>query len=146
MDDSKVCPQFHLEEYKTLRAEIASDDADIRRLERLCAAGCAAVWVWLFGGIDDAWPGLAFVPVLIVFFGWLRATILYRGMLRIAEYIRHIEAQYACTPLVGWETFLNARRNESQLTTLTMFRSSHLFWCSLAVSSVVLGALHILVH
>jgi hypothetical protein len=136
---------FHLEEYKSLRTEIAADDADIRRLERLCATGCAVVWVWLFGRPREIWSVVALVPTLIAIFGWARTSALYKGMLDIAEYVRQIEKQFAQPPLVGWETYLHPKRQGRASSELTMMRSSHAFWALLTGVTVVFALAYLFI-
>jgi hypothetical protein len=133
---------FHIEEYRALRAEIAAATAEMARLERLCATGCALIWVWLFGVDTHQWTLLAFVPTLIVGFGCVRSWALYRSILCIAAYIERLESIFALQQLGGWENFIRSPEAPRAFGPdhKSLQRVSTMFWAGSLLITVTLGS------
>lgn len=105
---------FQIEEYKSLREEIAAKTKDVRDLNRWGLLGLAAVYSYIFSHLDKRW--LFWVPVglSIIIIGLLWSE--YRLVARIGRYIRDcIEATAAPkrdfdgvrVPIRGgWERYL----------------------------------------
>src|SRR5437764_9663179 len=158
--DEPTCPDFHLEEYRALRAEIAAGEAEIARIEGVVGIACAAIWLWIFGAKLPAWKILGFVPTLVVLFGWMRSSALYASILRIAGYLRKLESHYACSPLTGWERYMEQQRRARKrlrrirkrylrfcgMGNLTMGTSSAVYWSGLAISTLLLGLAYAFGH
>ena len=107
----------HVEEYNTLRTEIAFAIQEVHRTEFWVCAGVGLLYGWL---MKNRTPSLAplvwYMGPAVVLAGACRCAALYAHMRRISEYIQRIEksAFGENTNLPGWEN--HSARNYMRTT------------------------------
>lgn len=140
--------EFHAEEYRSLRREIESANAEAWRLERYCATACGVVWVWALGrGGTLSSVAASGTAVLVSAYGFMRSRALYRSIDWLASYVLTLEDTYADPRLGGWEHHIrysrSAQRRPAPFREHKAFSTSSLiFWIVLtAVSLAVAGGM-----
>jgi len=136
---------FHLEEYKSLRAEIARWSQEIRYLERAGVIGPVILYSWLFANIANATKNPALfvlwlAPVVCAVFLWIRVVSIKRFGLVIAEYIKKIEATHRHPEVEGWEHFLATYRETKNTTWQRLVLTEDGFWLLLTVAYALVAA------
>ena len=137
---------FHLEEYKSLRQEIADDDKEIARVIAFCSTASAGIWIWLFKGEVTGFEIIAILPAVIVAFGYIRTKAIFNGIYRIAAYLRTLETKYAEPDLHGWETCLAKERekdNKKKSPSASLHHATNYFLWSLLVVNIAFGLLYV---
>lgn len=131
---------FHIEEFKALRAEIDSRIKEGQTWESLGLTATAAVYAWLATNsfCDFAW----WIPVLFPAFGLLRHSALMVRILQIAGYIRDVEAKLSDDPLTGWETHLLNQRVQHPYRSRLISFSSFVFWTALLILTIYIAAVN----
>jgi|ERR1700693_2273123 len=144
---------FHLEEWKGLRAEILANSAEARSTERYAVLGSVAVWVWVVGVKQPTyWPAL-FLPPLLIALGFWRTEALDRTTLVIGKYLARIE-DYLGSPVPGgWEHYLRGPVLGEGHTACTkdhtgsrqhlVGRTSKAFWISALLASLLIVAAYL---
>ncbi len=107
--------QFHLEEYKSLRAEIAANTkaAFDAYLYALVSNGGIAAWLLTHRADLTAFPPLiqhvaAAVPLMVTLLALVLTMFHARNIALVAEYLQALEKRVAGSGL-GWEGFVGAR-------------------------------------
>ena len=135
---------FHIEEYKGLRQEIAANDAEISRVETVCATAVGAIWLWLLREHPPDWEFILPIPVLVILFGMVRTSALFRGVKNIAAYLRRLDAKYADETVGGWETCIQKIRddrikNREKHPNTSYQHSTNFFMGALLMADVVMS-------
>lgn len=143
--------EFRIEEYKSLRAEVAWLLKDYRALERNIAVLCGGLLSWLFAAKwpHDAWriTNVAwFLPVLFAGLGSVRAVGIMRAFGIYGNYLWRIEHHFG---VKGWQHFLspgthdenttagyNSRRKIRQIGTAQF---AFIFWAVIDLISLLVG-------
>jgi hypothetical protein len=126
---------YHLEEFKSLRDEIAANNAATRETERLVALACFAIWVWVIRAKDFAfWPALVLPPVAVALGAW-RAQALGVAMWEVGLYIRKLEETYGHVPPLGWERHFRGQQAEKP-SQHRLGRTAQAFWWTLFVTAI----------
>jgi hypothetical protein len=136
--------EFHLEEYKQMRGELAAMNARLENLMRLALLAAGGVFSWLltqgFGQAEEQGFCLR-LPFQLLLFGWylpfaftcaaaVTAVATYWRGWQIAAYIRlHLESRLAATGS-GWETVLKPKFP-------SMFIFGCVFWVGLATATYI---------
>jgi hypothetical protein len=137
-DDQKC--DFALEEFKSLRSEIASTLKAYGDLERLAVGSCAAIYAWLAKDATSAlwvaWWVPAFVAVLAAF----RAYGLYHRLIELGAYVYETEKEIyqGCGEgeVKGWEHF---REGHARIQNSMISRSAFAVWILLNIITVLVG-------
>ncbi|MEM8791468.1 MAG: hypothetical protein AAGE80_07610 [Pseudomonadota bacterium] len=110
---------FHLEEYKSLRAEMMSLQGERRLTDRLGASAMIAIYAWLLSKGDNVPSGLSnlafFLPTLIAYLCYLQSTRISKGIRSAGTDLAHLESNYAHPEVGGWEHMLSHLREEGEL-------------------------------
>ena len=148
--------QFHIEEFKKLKDEIASQVKEVRYLEKLASTGSFAIYAWLLTkGLNCQSTLLLiswFLPLLFSVLLAFRSKCLLNSMLLIGSYIKEIENCFAQgrysrendkteNILTGWEHFLFKARKYSK--NRSILASGKLFWGSLVLVNTAIPILAI---
>jgi hypothetical protein len=127
---------FHKEEYQSLRKEIEASVREARDLEKYALLATAAVWTWLAAkGRHVTNPQFNWIPAVIVILAIVRSVALLLSIRKIAAYIQTVEAEFACHPPKGWETFVGNPRDHS------IWMSSAVFWLCLLIATCLVPRL-----
>jgi hypothetical protein len=126
--------EFHIEEYRTLRAEISELLNESRAIERYVLLGSGAVWAWLVTKNNSNLPLLSWwIPLFFSFFGAFRSYALWRAISRAGEYIRILEEILLKTDKVkGWETWISQSDRQAYLLI-----SAKIYWSILLVITFI---------
>ncbi|HWZ63637.1 MAG TPA: hypothetical protein VNX02_11485 [Steroidobacteraceae bacterium] len=127
---------FHMEEYRQLRAEVASLLARIETLLRYSLVASAAVYAWLIaqsvGFVVDA-SGQSYsclrLPHELLIYGWwippafvvlagLGAGVTRWRVREMSEYLSQLEKETGLVPPLGWEAFLKGKPSTMTATTV----------------------------
>ncbi len=129
--------EFHLEEWKSLREEIAANGKETLDTERNVVIATFAVWLWVLTQRDCAyWPALLLPPVTVALGMW-RCQALGDAMWDIGQYLRKIEKTYGL-PALGWESHFRGERGENpRQHRVGMTRK--VFWRILLATSVIIS-------
>ena len=110
--------EFHLEEYKQIRAEVGALLARVENLFKYSLIVSATVYAWLMSqavGLTDLnevclklpasllWPGWL-IPPAFVLLSSILAFATYIRIIQMGEYLRKVEKRLA-PHLLGWEQF-----------------------------------------
>ncbi|MEM9043690.1 MAG: hypothetical protein AAGC81_03265 [Pseudomonadota bacterium] len=110
---------FHLEEYKSLRAEMMSLQGERRLTDRLGASAIVAIYAWLLttgGSIPDLLARLNFLlPSVVAYLCYLQSTRISKGIRTVGTYLAHFEKKYADPEICGWEYMLSHVREKKSL-------------------------------
>ena len=109
--------EFHLEEYKALRAEVLSQSQKYTQTKFLLLAALGAIYSWSYSNLFSITGGqfchrtdmrstiaVVSVPPLICVLVMFEARYHRRFFLRVSKYIRKLE-EYLGEPRLGWEGF-----------------------------------------
>jgi hypothetical protein len=135
---------FHVEQYKALRAEIQWMLKDYHALERNVAIVCGGVLAWLFAQKwNETWTirNLGwFIPFLLACLGSVRAVGMFKAFNIYRQYFKKIEGAFKLQPLEGWDNFLDAMPNDGETKDRQLGTSKFaiVFWMSL---DLVTGAI-----
>ena len=134
--------EFQIEEYKSLREEIARHNNSRRVMETSIILGLAALYAWLYEkncSFSSQFLAIYYMPIIIVILGVIREYGFRVRVNQIADYIREIEIYYynGSSPF-GWETNLWILRNKSR-SNMALGISVVLFWILLFVISLGLS-------
>lgn len=135
---------FHIEEYRTLRAEISRWSADIRFLERAGVVGPVLLYSWLFTNDatvskDPALLALWVTPIVCAIFMWVRIARIKRMIQQIAAYMITLEQAFRRPPIVGWEHHLQDFRGYRSEEGIGI--TEHAFWAILtAIYFLIAGS------
>jgi hypothetical protein len=114
--------EFHLEEYKQIRSEVASLLSRVELLLRYSLVAAASVYAWLISqsvGLSDKGPCLR-LPSSLLSYGWwippafillagLTAIVTYIRIRQMGGYLRNIEDAIGISKL-GWEKYLKTKK------------------------------------
>lgn len=129
---------FLVEEYKSLKAELASLVKESRILETGAIAGTAAVYAWLAKAPSVDIVGLGWwIPVLFPVLGLFRHLALTMRIMHIAEYVQQIEDAVCVRKPKGWEKFLAEKR--ATILGRSIGVSSIIFWFMLLLVTSMIG-------
>jgi hypothetical protein len=146
---------FRIEEYKSLRMEIAARVKDVGELNRWGLLGLAVVYSYIFADFDELWL-LLWVPVgfsaIIIVFIWEQ----HKGVAEIAEYIRtYIESDLAPENINqrnkasdiqpnespergGWERFLIVKKGRREVPSLWVWRPT-MIWIAICFGTLAIA-------
>jgi hypothetical protein len=132
--------EFHLEEWKSLREEIAANGKETRDTERNIVIACFVIWVWVLKEKDCAyWPALVLPPIAALLGMW-RCNALGNATWNIGEYLKKIETEYRFSPDLGWEHNFRGEVGESpQQHRLGV--TATVFWSILVIGSILMSVL-----
>ena len=138
--DPTIDTEFCRQEFSELRQEIVINTEEKRRLERFCLIGAAVVFSWVAteapkSGPDSKLYFAAFVPSVLVGFGWLKSTALESTIMKIGKYIYELEERLSPNG-EGWEHYYEKQR---KTTKVSPERISGYFW-PLLMASTLIGA------
>lgn len=129
-DESKsFAEQLALEEYKSLKEEMQEYVKESYMLELYGIGALGAFYSWYLFQNKPAL--LAFIPVVLVGYGFRRSVLLLKRIEHIAEYIRN---KIELTPSHGWETYFNKTRKQSEMS-----RHVKAIWLLLLVITLVIA-------
>lgn len=129
---------FHLEEWKSLREEIATNLREGRDTERYVIIACVAVWVWVLKERDVFYlPALAFPPALAVLGAW-RSKALTGVVVHIGRYLREVEIALG-SECLGWEEYFH--RPAHSYNAHDLGRMTAVLWAAIIISAVLISAL-----
>ena len=135
--------EFYLEEYKALRAELASRVRDYAAMERYAVGACAAIYAWIAKDGEHVSKAVWWVPVLVSMLAGARAVGMLRRMEGYSAYMRKIEHLMGLSSeLPGWETYRNGQR---ELSSRMITMSAWTLWCVLNIVTVTV-AIVVLCH
>jgi hypothetical protein len=143
-DTSEQQDQFHAEEFRCLRREIESANAEAWRLERYCATACGLVWVWAMGrGGTLSSVAACGIAMVVSTLGFIRSRALYRSIDWVASYVLSLEDVYSAPRLGGWEHHIrysrSAQKRPAAFREHRAFSTSSLvFWIVLSAASVIM--------
>ncbi len=106
---------FLIEQFKTLRDEVARRQAARNRLEEMSILGIVAVYAWLAtNGSNFANPiALAFawwLPVAFSIFSFIRQRLITNGIDRAAEFNKKLTEKLGVPKELCWEEFVSNTR------------------------------------
>jgi hypothetical protein len=115
MTMTKLQEALAVKEFESLRSKMDQCIAEYRALERYAILGTAAVYSFGFTSSALQYKHLIFfVPILIVFAGWIRALALRKYVHFIGSYLLEIElAIYGSEGKLGYEKFFGKYRKSS---------------------------------
>ena len=138
--------QFHMKEYSALRGQIENHINSMRALERYVVGTLAVLYSWVMTNhhtlageageqlhVLDPSGLIWFLPVAVVFLGWLRSIALAKRLKMMGKYCRQVETRYSEAGLDGWENVLEAWKPPSGWLSREVLWKS-LFFASLVVS------------
>ncbi len=97
---------FHLEEYKALRAEVLALLETLRSLERNVIVAVGVSWAWLIDKGDKTPKWSWFVPVLFAVLGMWRVRGILRFFGQFRAYLFKLEdAYFVVNSPEGWQHF-----------------------------------------
>jgi hypothetical protein len=109
---------FHLEEYRALRAEVLDRIKACHDLEPIAAGAAAAVYAWVGSTQTTLRPTslILLLPILFAAFGGLRSWFLLCQITALGKYLTEIESRYIGEddPLIGWEKYRKTKANVGQ--------------------------------
>ena len=150
--DPKDQLQFHLEEFRQLRAEILLRSRIQIQLEAFTVVAVGLLFWFLATNsqILRERPGAAQIlawwsPLLIVLAGYVWWRMYVRRNYRIATYVLKLEERFA-TQGLGWEHFLleTSKRHGGRRRRIPMVRN--FFWIALAILSILTSAIFTMPH
>lgn len=122
----ELTKEFHLEEWKSLREEIAVNMKELRDTERNVVLVCFGLWVWILQAHNcDYAPALILAPISVLLGRW-RYHALGMSILNIGKYLRQIENEFGQTEL-GWERCFRGSDEKNPLQH-TLGRTANAFW------------------
>lgn len=126
--DDGVSRAYHLEEYKSLRAEIDRWHAEVRFLERAGVIGPLIFYSWLYTTSDKdlALLPLWIAPIGAAYFMWERIRRIKHMIRVIADYTVSLEIAFRHPNVSGWEHHLGDHRKKP--TYLGVGVTDKLFW------------------
>lgn len=134
MKESQI--QFHLEEYRSLKAEVEYRVKATERIELVVVGGIAGLYAWLSKeGI--AAPEIWWLPVVLVIIGALRQIALLNRIMEVTSYVREIEKNFCQNEIGGWEHFLKNIRQSPKGHLVSV--SGYLLWIFLLFITVVIA-------
>jgi hypothetical protein len=140
----RSCPDFHIEEFKLLRAEIIADERELSRIQQSCATAAGAIFLWALSRATQGPLPVLFIPFLVSLFGWLRWKVQFESLYTLGGYVKRIEDEYAGPTLLGWEHFLDAKREElKEKKQMTVRQSGVLFWRLLTGVTIIFALLFV---
>ena len=136
------CKVYYLEEYKSLRDEIARHDSSRRYIESSFAIGLVLIYGWMFEHRNDINNTVIFyLPLLFIIVGLTREVAYRFRSNQIARYIHKFENYiWDRSPddaPWGWETYLKKVRTEPYKR--VMLVSVVLYWFLSAVLCLFLS-------
>ena len=127
---------FHLEEFKSLRDEIARLDQAKRQYEIFTIMGIGLITAWLFtqqSTIEaDNMTIIWWSPLVVAALGYAQTRAYVRRSYQVGEYLNRLEDSFAARGL-GWEAFLAAKRKPPEGARA---RTIRWFWNPGSVSTV----------
>jgi hypothetical protein len=103
--------EFHLEEWKSLRAAIAAMNHRLSNLETGGIVAIGAYYAWFVQYMAKASLDfsssmvLVFIPIISTLIIVYRVFVIQKSIDHASEYIQRIESNFAVPPLEGWETY-----------------------------------------
>jgi len=129
---------YYLDQYKSLRSEIASLESSLTRLEIVVVGAAAAYYAWLSG--RDIHGPLWYVPVLVAILGYIRCISLYSQIGLRRRYLRELEIRLSdndpCLP--GYEHFFSAQTKKLSEALSSSAATAVIFWF-IFIPATVLG-------
>lgn len=131
---------FHLEEWKSLREEIAANGKEMRDTERNIVIACFAIWIWIIKEKEYAyWPALLLPPVAALLGMW-RCKALGNATWDIGMYLKKIETEYGFIPNLGWEHNFRGEFGENPQQHRVGI-TANVFWYVLVIGSILMSVL-----
>jgi len=128
---------FHLEEWKSLREEVATAVRETRDAERYVLVGCFAIWMWILREHERAYVLALVLPVIAAVLGAWRVKALDEAIGYLGGYLRNLETRLG-DPDSGWERYFRGVDGENRRAH-EVGRSARAFWIITIIGSVVVS-------
>jgi hypothetical protein len=129
---------FCQQEFAELRQEILINTEETRRMERFCLVAAAVVFSWVATEAPKSVDNsniyfAAFLPSVLVAFGWLKCSAMERTISKIGAYIYKVEERLSPQG-EGWEHYY---KDNHSANSLSPEGASAFFWPLLLAATLV---------